>query len=85
MIPDQVSTRKWIEAIVSPASELTCLHCGNLGVFKVSRKTVQYLCHARKKYFNVKTGTAFESISLPWRNWIWAIYLESTILKAFPA
>ena len=41
-----------------------------------------FRCRDSKKYYSVKTGTTRGFTNLPVRNWVQAIYLESTSLKS---
>ena len=44
-------------------------------------KRLSYRCRPCKRHFSVHKGTLLENSKLPCRKWVYAIYLEKTILK----
>ena len=44
-------------------------------------KPMPFICRGCKEYFSVRTGSALQDSRLPFRKWVFAIYLEMTSLK----
>ena len=81
MFPDEQAAVQWLEARRWPNGR-HCGRCGSTDTKTVpNAKPMPYWCRGCKKYFSVRTGTAFEKSRLPTRKWVFAIYLEATSVK----
>ena len=80
MFPDEEAARKWWEAIVWPEGRF-CPRCGSTNTHECTHAKCPYRCTECRSYFSGKTGTVIEGSKLPYRKWVWAIYLECTSLK----
>ena len=81
LIPDETTAVKWFEGIVWP-EDRCCVRCGSLDTTEVpSQKPMPYWCPDCKRYFSVRTNTAFEQSRLPLQKWVFAIYLFVTTPK----
>ena len=81
MFPDEMSARKWFEA-VRWKGERYCPHCGSDKTNEVKNdRPMPYHCADCRKYFSVRTGMVMEKSRLPLRKWVFAIYLMTTNLK----
>ena len=80
MFPDEDAARRWFESHVWPAGR-TCPRCGSVRTHECSHARCPYRCTDCRSYFSAKTGTAIEGSKLPFRKWVFAIYLECTSLK----
>ena len=81
MFPDETAARSWFEAIVWPAGERYCPHCGTDNNHECKHAKMPYRCRDCKRYFSVKTGTVMASSPIPLLKWLYAIYLDTTSLK----
>ena len=81
MFPDEAAARTWFEAIVWPAGERYCPHCGTDNNHECSHAKMPYRCRDCKRYFSVKTVTVMASSPIPLLKWLYAIYLDTTSLK----
>ena len=83
MFPNEQAAVRWFEAIYWPDGELSCLRCGGVRAYQVkSGKPMPYRCQDCRKYFSLKTNTAFEGSNIKLRKWAIAIYLVCTNLKS---
>ena len=80
MFPDEESARAWFEGQVWPNGR-HCPQCGSHRTHECSHAKCPYRCTDCRSYFSAKTGTAIENSKLPYRKWVFAIYLECTSLK----
>ena len=80
MFPTEDAARAWWEAQVWPEGR-HCPKCGSLHTCEASHAKMPYWCNDCRGYFSAKTGTAIEGSKLPYRKWVFAIYLECTSLK----
>ena len=80
MFPDEEAARKWFEALIWPDGR-HCPKCGSTRTHEASHAKCPYRCTDCRSYFSAKTGTVIESSNLPFRKWVFAIYLECTSLK----
>ena len=80
MFPDEGSARTWFEGLVWSAGRY-CPRCGSTRTHKCSHAKSPYRCTDCRAYFSAKTGTIMDSSRLPFRKWVFAIYLECTSLK----
>ena len=80
MFPDEEAAREWFESHVWPNGR-HCPRCGSTRTHEASHVKMPYRCSDCRSYFSAKTGTALEGSRLPFRKWVFAIYLETTSLK----
>ena len=78
--PDEQSAREWFEHVVWPYGRF-CPQCGSVNTSEANHKDCHYRCSDCRAYFSAKIGTALEGSKLPFRKWVFAMYLESTSLK----
>lgn len=81
LFPDDASARQWFEGILWATGDRPCPRCGSLDTHEASHKKMPYRCRDCRKYFSVKTGTVMEGSPIPFRKWVYAIYLDVTSLK----
>ena len=80
MFPDEQSAKEWFENRIWPTGR-HCPRCGSTRTHECSHAKCPYRCTDCRSYFSVKTGTVMENSKLPFRKWVFAIYLECTSLK----
>ena len=80
MFPDEDSARTWFEGLVWSTGRY-CPRCGSTRTHECSHAKSPYRCTDCRAYFSAKTGTIMDSSRLPFRKWVFAIYLECTSLK----
>ena len=82
MFPDEGSAREWFEGLIWPNSHRYCPRCGSVETREASPTSgLPYWCSGCQRAFSVRIGTALERSKVPFRKWVFAIYLEMTILK----
>ena len=80
MFPDEQTAQNWFENLVWPDGR-HCPRCGSVRTHECSHAKCPYRCTDCRAYFSAKTGTVIEQSNLPFRKWVFAIYIESTSLK----
>ena len=80
LFPDEESAREWFESRIWPDGRC-CPRCKGTRTREASHAKMPYWCTDCRKYFSVRVGTVMESSKLPYRKWVWAIYLHTTSLK----
>ena len=81
--PTEETAREFVESKLW-ADGVQCRHChSNKVVKRVKRKG--YRCKSCRKDFTVRTGTIFEGSNLPFRTWLYAMYLMQTARKSISA
>ena len=81
MFPTEDSAREWFEAKVWPNGR-HCPRCGHTETIECTgNPPMPYYCPGCKRHFSVRIGTVMERSKLPFRKWVWAIYLHLTSLK----
>ena len=81
MFPTEEAARKWFEAKMWPNGR-HCPRCGNTETIECSgHPPMPYWCPSCKRHFSVRVGSVMEGSPLPFRKWVWAIYLHLTSLK----
>ena len=81
MFPTEESARAWFEEHVWPDGR-HCPRCGGVKTQIASATSgLPYWCPACERAFSVRIGTALERSKVPFRKWVFAIYLEMTSLK----
>ena len=80
MFPTEDSAREWWERIIWPDGR-HCPKCGSTRTHECSHKKSPYRCTDCRAYFSAKIGTAIESSKVPFRKWVFTIYLECTSLN----
>ena len=80
MFPDEEAARVWFESTVWPSGR-HCPRCGSMRTHEASHAKMPYRCSDCRSYFSAKTSTALEGSPIPFRKWVFAIYLETTSLK----
>jgi transposase-like protein len=80
MFPDEKTAMRWFEERIWPDGR-HCPRCKGTRTCEASHKKMPYWCTDCRKYFSVRVGTVMESSKLPYRKWVWAIYLHITNLK----
>jgi len=80
MFPDEASAMKWFERVMWKNGR-KCGHCGSTHTVPANHKTMPYWCNDCRHYFSVRTGTNIEKSRVPYRKWVFAIYLFVTNLK----
>lgn len=79
--PTEESARTWFEGLIWPNGRV-CPRCGHTHTVECTgNPPMPYWCPACKKYFSVRIGTVMERSKLPFKKWVWAIYLHLTSLK----
>ena len=81
MFPTEQSAQDWFEAIVWSSGERHCPRCASLDSYECKHVKMPYRCRDCGKYFSVKTGTLMAGSPLPFKTWLYAIYLDCTSLK----
>ena len=85
MFPTEAAAVEWFESVVW-ADGRSCGHCGSGDTYAVkSGKPMPYRCRGCKSYFSVRTGTVMAESPLPFRKWVYAIYLDCTNLRGISA
>ena len=81
MFPDEASATKWFEKQIWPNGR----HCPRCGCTDTREATetagLPYPCAGCQKPFSVRIGTTLERSKVPFRKWVFAIYLHMTSLK----
>ena len=82
MFPNEQAAMEWFENSVWPKGRC-CPKCGSTKT-KVAPASYKmpYVCQGCQKSFSVRTGTAMERSKVSLRQWVFAIYIETTNLKA---
>ena len=80
MFPTEESAREWFEARIWPNGR-HCPHCGSTRTHDAGHNHMPYRCSDCRGYFSVKTGTVMHKSHIPFRKWVFAIYLHLTSLK----
>ena len=80
MFPTEESAREWFESRVWPDGRY-CPHCGSVRTHEAGHNNMPYRCSDCRGYFSVKTGTVMHKSPIPFRKWVFAIYLHLTSLK----
>ena len=81
IFPTEESARLWFEAKVWPDGR-HCPRCGHAETIECTgNPPMPYWCPGCKRYFSVRIGTVMERSKLPFRKWVYAIYLHLTSLK----
>ena len=80
VIPNEVAASRRFESTGWPdGCKCPCCYSGN--AHEGAHKDVPYRCRACGRTLSVRKGTAIASSRLPLKKWVWAIYLEITLLK----
>lgn len=80
MYPDEEAARSYVESKVWKDG-IHCPHCDS-GRFGCRAKNKGYRCKDCRKDFTVRAGTVFEGSNLPFRTWLYAMYLINTSRKS---
>lgn len=81
MFPDEASATVWFEAVIWPNGR-HCPRCGSVETIPAPETAgLPYYCQGCHKPFSVRIGTALQRSKVPFRKWVFAIYLEMTSLK----
>ena len=80
MFPTEESAREWFEARIWPKGRY-CPVCGSTRTHEAGHNHMPYRCSDCRSYFSVKTGTVMHKSHIPFRKWVFAIYLHLTSLK----
>ena len=78
--PDEKAAREWFENLIWPDGR-KCPYCGGDRTREASHKKMPYWCTDCRAYFSAKTGSVMQGSPLPFRTWVYAIYLHITSLK----
>ena len=79
--PTDEVAREWFEGLIWPNGR-HCPRCGSAETVECTGKPpMPYWCPACKRHFSVRIGTVMERSPLPFRKWVYAIYLHLTSLK----
>ena len=81
MFPTDEAAREWFEAKMWPNGRV-CPHCGSTETIECTgNPPMPYWCPSCKRHFSVRVGSVMERSKLPFRKWVYAIYLHLTSLK----
>ena len=81
--PNEDAAIRWFEAVSWPNGEIACLKCGGTNAYRVKSGSSQpYRCRDCRRYFSLKTNTAFESSNVTLRQWAIGIYLVCMNLES---
>ena len=80
MFPTEDSAREWFESRIW-ADGRYCPVCGSTRTHEAGHNHMPYRCSDCRSYFSVKTGTVMHKSHIPFRKWVFAIYLHLTSLK----
>ena len=81
IFPTEDAAREWFEAKMWPNGR-HCPRCGSIETIECTGKPpMPYWCPACKRHFSVRVGSVMERSKLPFRKWVYAIYLHLTSLK----
>ena len=80
MFPTEESAREWFESRIW-ADGRYCPVCGSTRTHEAGHNHMPYRCSDCRSYFSVKTGTVMHKSHIPFRKWVFAIYLHLTSLK----
>ena len=77
---EEAATR-WLESAVWPEGRC-CGHCGGTRTREApNARPMPYWCPDCRRYFSVRTGTAFARSKIPLRKWALALHLEMAAPK----
>ena len=79
MFPDEKAAAAWFESLVWPDGR-HYLRCGGTET-REATAGLPYYCPACRRAFSVRIGTALERSKISLRQWVFAIYLDTTSLK----
>ena len=86
MFPDNETAERWFEETRWGRGNRHCPHCGSKATSETkNRMPMPYWCKDCRSYFSVRTGSPMESSRVPYRKWVFAIYLHVTSLKGVSA
>jgi len=82
LFPTEDSAREWFETWMWPHGRC-CPSCGSAHTITMTCTTASspYYCQSCQKQFSVKTNSLMHNSPLPYRKWLWAVYLHMTSLK----
>ena len=81
MFPTDEAAREWFEAKIWSKGR-HCPRCGSVETVECAGSPpMPYWCPSCKRHFSVRVGTVMERSPLPFRKWVYAIYLHLTSLK----
>ncbi len=80
MFPTEKRARKYVERLLWKGKPV-CPHCKHGKVMTLKREG-HYKCHSCRKVFTVRVGTIMESSKVPFRKWLYAMYLIATSRKS---
>ncbi len=81
IFPTEETAREWFEAKMWPNGRV-CPRCGSTETIECTgRPPLPYYCPSCKRHFSVRVGSVMERSKLPFRKWVYAIYLHLTSLK----
>lgn len=81
LFPTDEAAREWFEAKIWPNGR-HCPRCGSTETVECAgNPPMPYWCPSCKRHFSVRIGTIIEGSRLPFRKWVYAIYLHLTSLK----
>ena len=81
MFPTEDSAREWFESKIWPNGRV-CPHCkGTETIVCTGNAPLPYWCPACRKHFSVRVGTLMHRSKVPFKKWVWAIFLHLTSLK----
>ena len=81
LFPTDEAAREWFEAKIWPNGR-HCPRCGSTETVECTgNPPMPYWCPSCKRHFSVRIGTVLEGSRLPFRKWVYAIYLHLTSLK----
>lgn len=81
LFPDEETARNWFEHQVWPDGVITCPRCGSHRTHPIQNRNSPYRCSRCRRHFSVKTGTALARSRVALRQWVFALYLETTHVK----
>ena len=80
MFPTEDSAETWFESQLWSRGR-RCPHCGSDQTFECTNQSLPYRCQSCWGRFSVRTGSLMHGSPLPYRKWLWAVYLHMTSLK----
>ncbi len=82
LFPNEQSAKKWFEHVIWQGRGPTCPKCkGHKHYTLTSDVSADYECVDCKYQYTVRIGTVMYRSKLPYRTWLYAIYLFTTSLK----
>jgi len=81
LFPDEETARNWFEEQVWPDGVITCPRCASDRTRPSQHRNLPYWCTECRRHFSVKTGTALARARVALRQWVFALYLETTHVK----